>query len=181
MEFKKFIKDLNNLDYKILLDVNNFKIYESSDSNDIFKLEGSINKSIDQIIEHLTDSKQLLETHSNFITIQNFSPNSRYMKIKLESEFIEYPYIDRVEEWKIVKDVQETFLYSYMKPIPIHIKKNQENDFTIYLEKGVIFSIFKAKENNETDLKIFISDLEINPLMKPALLKSFLKIYSEFK
>ena len=41
------------------MDVNNFKICRSLDTNNIFKLEG-INKSIDQIVNHLTDSKQLL-------------------------------------------------------------------------------------------------------------------------
>lgn len=177
MKIFEWYKNVKNKNYNILFNFDNFNIYKSDE--DIYNIKGVINIDKKILVKHLINKEELLECHPSILKIKDIDNNLRYIKIKLYSEYIDYPLIDRLEKWEIFEKNNKIFLYSKLINIPEKIKKKQRNDYVLYMESGVMLIIFETI-NNSTKIDSYIINLNINPIIKPALIKNLLKIYNEF-
>ena len=179
MEIENYYNNIKKLDYNLMFNRNNFNIYENNQN--IFLLSGILDVNKDKLIKHLLDNKQLLEIHSSILEIKEYANNLRYMKIKLNSKYIDYPLIDRIEFYTTYKNKNMDFVYSLIKDIPFDIKEKQCLEFVRYIEKGCILTTLKEININSTKIEIFIAGTDIDPILKPAIMKNFVTLLNELR
>jgi hypothetical protein len=177
MNIDEFYKKLLILKYELLFNRNNFNIYQD---NNNFLISGLIDIKKNKLIDHLKKNKSLLENHKAILYIENLDKKTRYFKIKLLSDYIDYPLIDFIEECNICSDKNKTFIYSFLKEIPYNIKEKQCLEYVSYLESGY-FLIVIEEINDQSKIEIFISTDNFNPILLPALMKNFTIILIELK
>ena len=177
MNIDDFYKELIRNKFDLMFNRNNFNIYQS---NNIYLISGLISVKSNILIKHLLDDKSLLDKHESILDIENLSDNCRYMKVKLKSDYIDYPRIDRVEEWTHIKSNNKEYIYSLIKNIPEKIKEKQCLEYVNYIESGFILTVIQ-EINNSSKIEIIIVDLELNPILIPALMKNMTNILNELE
>lgn len=177
MNIDDFYKKLLILNYELLFNRNNFNIYQA---NNNFLISGLINIKKDKLINHLRNNKSLLDNHKSILYIENLGKKTRYFKMKLLSDYIDYPLIDFIEECSMCTDKSKTFIYSFLKEIPCKMKDKQCLDYVTYLESGY-FLIVIEEINDQSKIEIFISTDNFDPILLPALMKNFTTILIELK
>lgn len=179
MNVDELYKKLLKMDYSLLFNRNNFNIYQADDNN--FLISGIIKIKKDILIDHLKNNKSLISNHKSILTIKNINKNNRYFKIKLLSDYIDYPVIDFLEECNIYNNLKKkTFIYSFLKEIPLDIKDKQCLDYVKYLEFGYLLLVIK-EINQHSKIEIFIYTDNFDPILLPALMKNFTTILMELK
>lgn len=177
MNIDRFYNNLLKLDYILMFNRNNFNIYQAENN---YLISGIIKINKDKLVNHLLNNDSLLNTHSSILKIINFPNNNRFIKTKLKSDYIDYPVIDRFEEWKIYKIKNKTLIYSKLKYIPENIKEKQCLDYVTYLESGYFLTVIE-EINNKSKVDIFVYFDDLNPILIPALMKNITIILKELK
>lgn len=177
MEIEDFYKQLIKMNYNLMFNRNNFNIYESNQK--VFLMSGVLNLNKNDLIKHLTDSKSIIEKHKSILSIDDFNKNLRYIKTELQSDYIDYPVLDRLEEWYLHNNSKKSFIYCLLKDIPIEIKDRQTLEFVDYIEHGCFLTVLEEINLESTKIDIFSVDLKLNPILMPAMMKNFVSIITE--
>tara|TARA_B100001093_G_C26590776_1_gene911379 strand:- start:7 stop:555 length:549 start_codon:yes stop_codon:yes gene_type:complete len=177
MKIEDFYKQLLKMNYNLMFNRNNFNIYESNQK--VFLISGVLNLNKNKLIKHLTDSKSIVEKHRSILNINDFSKNLRYIKTELFSEYIDYPILDRLEEWYLYNNSKKSFIYCLLKEVPIEIKDKQILEFVEYIEHGCFLIVLEDINLESTRMDIFAVDLKLNPILIPAMMKNYVSLIVE--
>ena len=177
MNIDDFYLQLKKMNYNLMFNRNNFNIYESNQK--VFLLSGVLNLKKDILVKHLSDSKSIVDKHKSILNIHDFDKHLRYIRTELFSEYIDYPYLDRLEEWCLHDNNKKTIVYSKLKEVPLEIKEKQTLEFVDYIEHGCFLTVLEEINLDSTKIDIFAVDIMINPILMPAMMKNFISIITE--
>lgn len=172
MKIEDLYQELKKKDYNLLFNRNNLNIYQSGNC---FLIYGNININKNKLLDKLLNPKL-----DSIINIEEISKNINYVKIKLNSQFIDYPIIDRIEEVTKYEINKQTLIYYKLKDISFEIKDKQCLEFVEYIESGY-FLINIEEINQQSRIEIFIVDLDLKSELIIPFVKNFSLIINELK
>ena len=172
MKIEDIYQELKKKDYNLLFNRNNLNIYQSGNC---FLIYGNININKNKLLDKLLNPKL-----DSIIKIEEISKNINYVKIKLNSQFIDYPIIDRIEEVTKYEINNKTFIYNKFKDVSVEIKDKQCLEFVEYIESGY-FLINIEEINQKSKIEIFIVDLDLKYELIIPFVKNFSLIINELK
>ena len=179
MKIDDLYKYLNNLDYKLMYNRNNFNVY-MNENNNIYYIDDLTNLNTNKLINHFKDNDQLIKTHKSILLIQNHHNDYKYIKLKTNTPYIDYPILDLFIHTKMIKYNKKYYLYSTLKNIPFKIKENQCLEFVTYIENGTILFVLDDFINL-TKIKIFLINFELNVNLTNIFIKNLVYFLKELK
>jgi hypothetical protein len=177
MSVKKLHETFKNLKYQEITNKANFSI---SKSDKIYLIKGTTNKSEDEVIKHLSTSKELLKIHSSITHIEDINTNLRYIRIKPKMKYVQTSCIDRLEQWeKIILD-DCTFFKSELVKIPEALKEKYYKPEIFYINQGLILCRVSNEKNKCTKIEVYLNHPNLGALICDVLAMNMFMLLLEF-